>query len=219
MRDMRGGICPLCAHQEIIEAVPAEFANESFEVTAAVTYESRWVLSGRNPKHPHGVLRIFVCRSCGYVQTFALDPETVPIDPNMRTRLIRGPGADNQTGQRRRLQTNHATLYLVDGGIDQDWPNGTVHKIRWGKPFTVHLHRGPAVGWRGPVADVHMRLQQERDDELATVAFTLCLTDSPEIRSLPALTAFLPRIEGKDGVQVLRQIREAVLLHGERLPL
>jgi hypothetical protein len=54
MIDIRSGRRPLCDHREIIEPVAAEFAHE--EVPAAVTYETRWVLSGRNPdsrNHPY----------------------------------------------------------------------------------------------------------------------------------------------------------------------
>lgn len=90
MRDMRDGICPLCEHNEIIEAVAAEFGDQDVERVKAVTYDPRWVIEGRNPKHPHGPLKMVVCRRCGYVQWFADDPASIPIDDEHRTRLIGG---------------------------------------------------------------------------------------------------------------------------------
>jgi len=90
MNDMRKGTCPLCEHNEIIEATPADFADQDREVRAAITFDPRWVLSGRNPNSPHGLLKTYVCRDCGYVQWFADQPAEIPVDAEHRTRLIQG---------------------------------------------------------------------------------------------------------------------------------
>jgi len=90
MLDIRKGNCPLCDWHEIIEAVPGEFADQSREVVPAVTYDARWVLSGRNPEHPHGPLLMYVCRRCGYCQQFAQGADAIPIGDNYKTRLIKG---------------------------------------------------------------------------------------------------------------------------------
>jgi len=92
MRDIRNGVCPLCEHNEILKAVPAEFAHGGGEVPSAVTYDPRWIMSGRNAAHPHGLLSTWVCRACGYVQWFARKPENIPIGEEHRTALITGPG-------------------------------------------------------------------------------------------------------------------------------
>lgn len=91
MLDIRKGVCPLCEHTEIVESVPADFGSKDHERTAAVTYEPRWVVAGRNPNYPHGMLRFYVCRSCGYVQWFAEDPGSIPIGDRYLTRIISGP--------------------------------------------------------------------------------------------------------------------------------
>jgi hypothetical protein len=91
MKDIREGNCPLCDHNEIIEAVPAEFSDAG-EIVAAVTYDPRWLLQGlgRNSRRPRGVLVIYVCRACGYLQWFAKDPDQIPIDEEHCTRLVKG---------------------------------------------------------------------------------------------------------------------------------
>ena len=90
MRDIREGNCPLCDHDEIIEAVPGEFADGHQEVVAAVAYDARWLGGGRNPRHPHGRLLLYVCRRCGFAQTFAEQPADVPIGEEFLTRLVKG---------------------------------------------------------------------------------------------------------------------------------
>lgn len=91
MLDLRKGTCPLCKHNEILESAVAEFASTDLEKPMCVTYDRRWVNQGRNPRYGHGPLFMYVCRSCGYVQWFANDPGTIPVDEEMRTRVIRGP--------------------------------------------------------------------------------------------------------------------------------
>lgn len=90
MKDIRRGNCPLCDHPEIVEAVSAEFINDGRERIAAVTYDPRWMLEGRNPSYPHGALKRYVCRSCGFAQEFASNPGAIPIGDQHRTRVISG---------------------------------------------------------------------------------------------------------------------------------
>ena len=91
MQDMRKGRCPLCEHNEILESVPAQFGDQHLEVPFAVTYDRRWVMQGRNPKYPHGQLRLYVCRRCGYAQWFADNPAKIPVGEEYSTRILRGP--------------------------------------------------------------------------------------------------------------------------------
>ena len=90
MQDIRKGNCPLCDHHEIIEAIASEFSADSQDLVAAVTYDKRWVIGGRNAKYPHGPLRMYVCRSCGFTQWHADSPEQIPIGDDHRTRIING---------------------------------------------------------------------------------------------------------------------------------
>ncbi len=65
MRDLRKGLCPLCQHNEIIEQT--------------------------QPRYPMGTFKVYSCRRCGYSQTFLDKPASVPIGPDHRTRILRGP--------------------------------------------------------------------------------------------------------------------------------
>src|SRR4051812_19159357 len=94
MHDIRNGICPLCDHREIIEARALQLYGETGERVAslAVTYDcpagGNW-----NTDEAHGLLKSYVCRACGYVQSFASNPGGIPIDSQNDTRLIKGDGA------------------------------------------------------------------------------------------------------------------------------
>jgi hypothetical protein len=90
MLDMRQGTCAVCRHNEVIESVPAEFTGDgAHEVPFAVTYDNPKG-KGRHPHYPYGLVHMYVCRRCGYVQWYASYPGAVPIGPQYRTRLIKG---------------------------------------------------------------------------------------------------------------------------------
>jgi hypothetical protein len=88
--DIRQGICPQCGHDEVIEAGQSEFSDADRSKPMCVTYDARWLLSGQNPAHGHGPLYLYVCRSCGFSQWYARDPDAIPISEGHRTRLIKG---------------------------------------------------------------------------------------------------------------------------------
>jgi hypothetical protein len=96
---MRQGVCPQCGHNEVIEAVQSEFGHGNFGTPMCVTYDERWVLSGQNPRHGHGPLSLYVCRSCGFCQWYAKDPGAIPISDGHRTRLITGERQDGRTSE------------------------------------------------------------------------------------------------------------------------
>lgn len=54
--------------------------------------ESGFFAPGPNdPSAARGNLRVYVCRSCGYAQWFAVAAAEIPIGEAHGTRLIRGP--------------------------------------------------------------------------------------------------------------------------------
>lgn len=91
MDDIRKGLCPVCGHNEVIEAIMRDLGDESAEYKA-VTYEA--VNFGElvpvYQRVAHGLLRLYVCRRCGYSQYYADSPETIPIGDEFLTRLIKG---------------------------------------------------------------------------------------------------------------------------------
>lgn len=86
---MRRGRCPICGHGEVIEAVVRDLLDESAEYKA-VTYEAVnfGTIVPVYERVPHGVLKMYVCRSCGYTQWFADSPGNIPIGKEYMTRLI-----------------------------------------------------------------------------------------------------------------------------------
>jgi hypothetical protein len=94
-KGMRDGVCPNCGPTEVLECAAGEFIGEGAkEVPMCVTYDRRWVRSGRNPNYGHGPFFVYTCRSCGLTQWYAQNPGAVPISEEHGTRLIRGAAAE-----------------------------------------------------------------------------------------------------------------------------
>lgn len=88
--DLRTGVCPLCDHDEAIEAVPNEFGFSGYSATQlAVTHRAEGVDRKRRD-YPVGKLMLYVCRKCGHAQWFAATPEKIPIGDDYQTKLIQG---------------------------------------------------------------------------------------------------------------------------------
>jgi hypothetical protein len=87
MLDMRNGKCALCGGK-VLAAPAFEFYGEGgfFERPASVTFEKSAFLT--NSVRKIAPLTMYVCRSCGFVQWFADDPRSVPIDEEHHTRLV-----------------------------------------------------------------------------------------------------------------------------------
>ena len=86
---MRLGKCPKCGGTEIIVAHPGEYGDGSQEVgPMSVTAEPRWVMSGRNPSYGKGELVLYVCRTCGFAEWYAEDPQSIPIGEEYKTELL-----------------------------------------------------------------------------------------------------------------------------------
>jgi hypothetical protein len=91
MLDMRKGVCAVCNHSEVIDAPAHDYLDDDNPIQLAVTHapDSLDFLQPRSPvERPYGVLRMCVCRSCGFVQWFASRPERIPVDEAHGTRLI-----------------------------------------------------------------------------------------------------------------------------------
>jgi hypothetical protein len=100
MEDIRKGVCPMCRHNEIVEARNSAWASMG---NAAVPDEKTRALGRRNieeikqrtggpyppPLTPGGLLG-YACRACGFYQEFVKDCAAVPIDEWYGTRLIKG---------------------------------------------------------------------------------------------------------------------------------
>src|SRR5262245_4066939 len=94
VRDIRDGTCPSCGHTVIVEVSRVTFGVSSL----AVTYHPRWIMAGTDPLQPEGLIKFYVCRSCGLAQSFVDEPGSIPIGDEYHTRLIRGPDDPGDRG-------------------------------------------------------------------------------------------------------------------------
>jgi predicted nucleic-acid-binding Zn-ribbon protein len=89
MDNIRQGVCPVCRHNEIIQAeLLVDGERNEHQVALARGTEGTSVFARMQN---FGVMHAFTCRHCGYTQLFAESPATVPIGDRHRTRLIVGP--------------------------------------------------------------------------------------------------------------------------------
>ena len=89
MDDIRQGVCPVCRHNEIVEAVPHPDVTESGgQRPLAVAYEQRSEID--DWRRPIGRQMIYFCRRCGFTQWYVENPKAVPIVPG-QARVIKGP--------------------------------------------------------------------------------------------------------------------------------
>ena len=97
MLDIREGVCPLCGHNKIIASAAidmspkrhAQYGRQAL-LAEAVTYE----FDAKDDVVLDAFGRIFryTCQSCGFVQSFASQPQEIPIDKEKYfTWLIEGP--------------------------------------------------------------------------------------------------------------------------------
>jgi hypothetical protein len=90
--------CRCCNGMSFIRAIPREVAptlHTQQPVTAPMTVtiggqESGWLGMGitADISRAFGLLEIYVCRACGYVEWYCSDPARVPIGPQFMTELI-----------------------------------------------------------------------------------------------------------------------------------
>jgi hypothetical protein len=100
---LRDGVCDACLlyadkirrarDRRVKEARRALDANPPLRKPTPCTRCSstefvRWVTQEANI----AVFEVFICRGCGHTETFARDPENIPLDPFRCTELFRGGG-------------------------------------------------------------------------------------------------------------------------------
>jgi hypothetical protein len=96
MEDIRKGVCPLCQHNEILEAETLALPAEGPARVAIARLPRPGFIAafkqGLTGKRPgRGALITFACRRCGFAQSFVADCGAVPIGEEHGTRLIKGP--------------------------------------------------------------------------------------------------------------------------------
>jgi hypothetical protein len=87
--------CQRCHHDKLIRALPRELTQLQSGAAATgpmfATYEIQTTAGGTYPIHARsgfGVLEIYVCKRCGFVEWYCNDPESIPIGPAYMTEEI-----------------------------------------------------------------------------------------------------------------------------------
>jgi hypothetical protein len=101
MDDIRQGVCPLCRHNQIVEAeIVISTAQGAARVGVVPIHARGFVASFKRalhggPSHVAGQLVAYACRACGYAQQFIAGCAQVPIGEQHGTRVIEGPAASS----------------------------------------------------------------------------------------------------------------------------
>jgi hypothetical protein len=92
MRDTH--VCPACRHNRIIHIAQISDEDEGGTRPANIAmtrnpqpgfFAPTWIRAGR--------LSAYVCRKCGFVEHYVLDPQNIPIDGKFATELV-GPASE-----------------------------------------------------------------------------------------------------------------------------
>jgi hypothetical protein len=103
--------CGRCDGRELIRAIARELSvrragegfNEARHAPMSVTYEiirkDRWLFAGKSvddasPHGGRGLLEMYVCRACGFVEWYCANPAYVPIGPEYMTEMIVYPSQE-----------------------------------------------------------------------------------------------------------------------------
>jgi len=111
-----------------------------------------------------------------------------------------------------------AELYGSDTALEQRWPHGVTHAIRWDQPFTIAIHRDPGADASMATMDLHLRLTQRRDARAESIAITLVVPTEPELMTLPPIAELHPRVQGPEAAWLLATVRYYARVHGVQLP-
>jgi hypothetical protein len=88
--------CRCCSGTAFVRAIPREVGmSEKAAVVSpmAVTFgaqQSGWLNQDvvADVRRVAGVLEMYVCRACGYVEWYCTDPQAIPIGPQFMTELV-----------------------------------------------------------------------------------------------------------------------------------
>jgi hypothetical protein len=75
MTDMRKGTCPLCGCVDIMQAIGLQLISDGqggiADYPDGVTYSRDFSIT-------LGQIERYICRACGFIQSFAQDPQDIP---------------------------------------------------------------------------------------------------------------------------------------------
>lgn len=87
--------CDRCNRAEFIRVLPRELSDgmpAPMTATMIAKPDQGWFSFGQpedpRPRHGRGVLEIYICRHCGFVEWYCLDPENIPLGPEHMADLV-----------------------------------------------------------------------------------------------------------------------------------
>ena len=90
--------CAKCNHTKLVRAIPRELGTAG-EVESNGPMFATYVVArhryGPDPIHPRsgfGILEMYICRKCGFVEWYCQRPEEIPIGPEYLTEEIDADG-------------------------------------------------------------------------------------------------------------------------------
>ena len=87
--------CRCCNGLSFIRAIPREVAQVTspMAVTIGAQEDGMWGFTiASDPRRAFGLLEMYVCRACGYIEWYCSDPQNVPIGPQFMTELAEHDG-------------------------------------------------------------------------------------------------------------------------------
>jgi hypothetical protein len=78
---------------QFVRAIPREYIGDPqvpwpSPMTVTAGFKSRWYGTQVDSTHGMGLLEMFICRACGFVEWYCHDPESIPIGPHYMTELV-----------------------------------------------------------------------------------------------------------------------------------
>ena len=87
--------CRCCSNTSFVRAIPREVAvaeKRAVVSPMAVTFGAQqvgWIGEvSADTRRAAGILEMYVCRACGYVEWYCTDPQSIPIGPQFMTEIV-----------------------------------------------------------------------------------------------------------------------------------
>lgn len=77
--------CGRCHAKQLIRAVPLTHAAPMYVTTPGTLVRKAL---GEPNRMAYGLIEMYVCRSCGFVEWYCVDPGSIPVDPLTMTEMI-----------------------------------------------------------------------------------------------------------------------------------
>ena len=77
--------CGRCSAHQLVRAVPLTHQAPMYVTTPGDMVRKAL---GEPSRMAYGLIEMYVCRSCGYIEWYCVDPESIPVSPLTMTQLM-----------------------------------------------------------------------------------------------------------------------------------